>query len=44
MLSGGANACFADGSVRFLKNSVAYNILWSLGSRAQDDVVSSDQY
>ena len=42
--SGGANVCFADGSVRFLKNSVAYNVLWSLGSRAQDDVVSADQY
>jgi len=42
--SGGANVAFADGSVRFLKNSVAYSVLWSLGSRAQDDVVSSDQY
>ena len=42
--SGGANVAFADGSVRFLKNSVAYNVLWALGSRAQEDVVSSDQY
>ncbi len=42
--SGGANVCFADGSVRFLKNSVAYGVLWSLGSRDQGDVVSSDSY
>jgi len=42
--SNGANACFADGSVRFIKNSIAYNVLWSLGSRAQDDMAGADQY
>ena len=41
---GGANACFADGSVRFLKNSVAWNTLWGLGSMAQGETISSDQY
>ncbi len=34
----------ADGSVRFLKSSVAWNTLWALGSRAQGEVVSSDSY
>ena len=42
--SGGANACMLDGSVRFLKNSVAYNVIWSLGSRNQGEVLSSDSY
>jgi prepilin-type N-terminal cleavage/methylation domain-containing protein/prepilin-type processing-associated H-X9-DG protein len=41
---GGANAAFADGSVRFLKSSTAINIIWSLGSKAGGEVVSSDQY
>jgi prepilin-type N-terminal cleavage/methylation domain-containing protein/prepilin-type processing-associated H-X9-DG protein len=42
--SGGANVCMLDGSVRFLKNSVAYNIIWALGSRGQGEIVSSDSY
>ena len=42
--SGGANVMMADGSVRFLKSSVAWNTLWGLGSRAQGEVVSSDSY
>jgi len=41
---GGANACFADGSVRFIKNSVAWATLWALGSRDQGETISSDQY
>ena len=41
---GGANILMADGSVRFLKSSVAWNTLWALGSRAQGEVVSSDSY
>jgi prepilin-type N-terminal cleavage/methylation domain-containing protein/prepilin-type processing-associated H-X9-DG protein len=41
---GGGNVAFADGSVRFLKQSTANPIVWALGSRAQDDVVSSDSY
>ncbi len=41
---GGANVAFADGSVRFLKSSTAMNIMWSLGSRAGGEVISSDQY
>ncbi|QDV38503.1 DUF1559 domain-containing protein [Tautonia plasticadhaerens] len=41
---GGANVCFADGSVRFLKSTLAYQVLWGLGSRDGGEVVSSDQY
>jgi prepilin-type N-terminal cleavage/methylation domain-containing protein/prepilin-type processing-associated H-X9-DG protein len=42
--SGGANALFADGSVKFLKNSVAQLVIWQLGTRAGGEVVSSDSY
>ncbi|MDR3636806.1 MAG: DUF1559 domain-containing protein [Isosphaeraceae bacterium] len=42
--SGGANALFCDGSVRFLKSSVNQVVIWQLGSRAQGEVVSSDAY
>ena len=41
---GGANVAFADGSVRFLKSSMGMNIIWSLGSRAGGEVISSDSY
>jgi prepilin-type processing-associated H-X9-DG protein len=41
---GGANVAFADGSVRFLKSSTALNVIWSLGSRAGGEVISSDSY
>ena len=41
---GGANVCFLDGSVHFIKNSIAYNIIWGLGSRNQGEVISSDSY
>ncbi|MDG3006259.1 DUF1559 domain-containing protein [Paludisphaera mucosa] len=41
---GGVNALLADGSVRFLKNSVAMPTYWGLGTRAGGEVVSSDSY
>ena len=41
---GGVNVCFADGSVRFVKNSIAMNIWWAVGTRANGEVVSSDSY
>ncbi|RUL89226.1 DUF1559 domain-containing protein [Tautonia sociabilis] len=41
---GGANACFADGSVKFLKSTLAYQVLWGIGSRSGGEVVSADQY
>jgi prepilin-type processing-associated H-X9-DG protein len=42
--SGGGNVAFADGSVRFLKDSTNMNIIWALGSRAGGEIVSSDAY
>jgi prepilin-type N-terminal cleavage/methylation domain-containing protein/prepilin-type processing-associated H-X9-DG protein len=41
---GGANACFCDGSVKFLKNSTNLQTIWALGSRAQGEVLSADAY
>jgi prepilin-type N-terminal cleavage/methylation domain-containing protein/prepilin-type processing-associated H-X9-DG protein len=41
---GGANAVLLDGSVRFLKNSTNLQTIWSLGSRAQGEVISADAY
>jgi prepilin-type N-terminal cleavage/methylation domain-containing protein/prepilin-type processing-associated H-X9-DG protein len=40
----GGNVAFADGSVRFLKSATAMQTVWALGSRAQGEVLSSDQY
>ncbi|MHB1557811.1 MAG: DUF1559 family PulG-like putative transporter [Isosphaeraceae bacterium] len=41
---GGVNEAFADGSVHFIKNSIAPNTWWALGSRNVGEVVGSDQY
>jgi prepilin-type N-terminal cleavage/methylation domain-containing protein/prepilin-type processing-associated H-X9-DG protein len=41
---GGCNVTFADGSVRFVKSSVAMNIWWSLGTKAGGEIISSDSY
>jgi prepilin-type N-terminal cleavage/methylation domain-containing protein/prepilin-type processing-associated H-X9-DG protein len=41
---GGANVAFADGSVRFIKNSIAWNIWWGIGSRNGNEVISADSY
>jgi prepilin-type N-terminal cleavage/methylation domain-containing protein/prepilin-type processing-associated H-X9-DG protein len=40
----GANFCFGDGSVRFLKNSISLATYCGLGSRNGGEVVSSDSY
>lgn len=42
--SGGVNACMADGSVRFIKDSVSVQTWWALGTRAGGEVISSDSY
>ncbi len=41
---GGANVTMCDGSVRFLKSSTSWPVVWSLGSRAQGEVISADSY
>ena len=41
---GGVNICFADGSVRFIKNQVSYQTWWSLGTRNGQEALSSDAY
>jgi prepilin-type processing-associated H-X9-DG protein len=41
---GGANMCFGDGSVRFLKNSINLPTYCAIGSRNGGEVVSADSY
>ena len=42
--SGGVNVLFADGSVKFVKNSIAVQTWWNLGTRAGGEIVSADQF
>jgi prepilin-type N-terminal cleavage/methylation domain-containing protein/prepilin-type processing-associated H-X9-DG protein len=42
--SGGVNLCMADGSVKFLKDSVNLQTWWGLGTRNGAEVISSDAY
>jgi prepilin-type processing-associated H-X9-DG protein len=41
---GGVNMAFADGSVKFLKNTIAPPIMWAMGSRNGGEVLNADQY
>jgi len=41
---GGANVCMADGHVQFIKSSISYQVWWSLGTKANGEVISSDAY
>jgi prepilin-type N-terminal cleavage/methylation domain-containing protein/prepilin-type processing-associated H-X9-DG protein len=41
---GGVNTLMADGSARFIKDSVSMPIWWALGTRANGEVISSDSY
>jgi prepilin-type N-terminal cleavage/methylation domain-containing protein/prepilin-type processing-associated H-X9-DG protein len=41
---GGVNVGFADGSVKFVKDSVSLQSWWALGTRDGGEVVSSDSY
>jgi hypothetical protein len=34
----------ADGSVRFVKASISWKALWTLGSRAEGHVIGADGY
>ena len=42
--SGGVNAAMADGSVKFIKSSIAMPVWWALGTRSNGEVISSDSY
>jgi len=39
--SGGVNIGFADGSVKFIKNSIALPTFWALGTRNQNEVIDA---
>ena len=41
---GGVNAGMADGSVRFIKNTINTSVWWALGTRGGGEVLSSDSY
>ncbi|QDV35133.1 DUF1559 domain-containing protein [Tautonia plasticadhaerens] len=41
---GGVNVGFADGSVKFVKDTIEMRIWWSLGTRNGGEVVSADQF
>ena len=41
---GGVNVTMADGSVRFVKSTIAWNVWWGLGSKAGGEVLSADAY
>jgi prepilin-type N-terminal cleavage/methylation domain-containing protein/prepilin-type processing-associated H-X9-DG protein len=40
----GVNTLFTDGSVKCIKNTIAQTIWWALGTVANGEVVSADQY
>ncbi|WP_435009385.1 DUF1559 domain-containing protein [Tundrisphaera lichenicola] len=42
--SGGVNTLMADGSVKFIKNTISYPTWWALGTRAGEEVISADAY
>ena len=41
---GGVNTSFCDGSVRFIKNSIALSVWQALSTMNRGEVISSDQY
>ena len=40
--SGGVNVAFLDGSVHFIKNSIAPNMWWAIATKAGGEVISAD--
>ena len=42
--SSGVNTCMADGSTRFIRNTVAYQVWWGLGTRNQSEVLDQGSY
>jgi prepilin-type N-terminal cleavage/methylation domain-containing protein/prepilin-type processing-associated H-X9-DG protein len=41
---GGGNFLFGDGSVHFIKSTIAIKTYWALGTKANGEVISSDTY
>ena len=41
---GGANVLMADGHVQFIKSSLSMQVWWSLGTKANGEVISADAY
>jgi prepilin-type N-terminal cleavage/methylation domain-containing protein/prepilin-type processing-associated H-X9-DG protein len=41
---GGVNACFTDGSVRFIKDTISLPTWWAIGTRNLGETVSADSY
>jgi prepilin-type processing-associated H-X9-DG protein len=41
---GGANVAFADGSVHFIKSTIASNTWWAIGTANRGEVLSSGSY
>jgi prepilin-type processing-associated H-X9-DG protein len=41
---GGVNVLLADGSVRFIKDSVNANTWWGIGTKAGGEVISADSF
>jgi prepilin-type N-terminal cleavage/methylation domain-containing protein/prepilin-type processing-associated H-X9-DG protein len=41
---GGCNFLLCDGSVRFVKSSIAMTTYWALGTKSNGEVISSDSY
>ncbi|QDV37738.1 DUF1559 domain-containing protein [Tautonia plasticadhaerens] len=41
---GGVNTAMADGSVRFIKETIGLQTWWALGTKAGGEVVSADQF
>ena len=42
--AGGVNVAMADGSLRFIKNSIARMTWWGLGTKANSEIIGSDSY
>ena len=42
--SGGVNVCMADGSVKFVKDTIAVAVWWGLGTRNGGEILSADSY
>jgi prepilin-type N-terminal cleavage/methylation domain-containing protein/prepilin-type processing-associated H-X9-DG protein len=41
---GGVQVAFSDGSVRFIKDSIAQNVWWGIGTRFGKEIISSDAF